>query len=130
MLIDRVASGDINAEKLKKEVEDLNKIMNASFEKEKLPINVYCSSCYEKQDEHKVVFKMISSQNNLNIMPDMISSSGYYQLENERDSCRVEYFQECEFKSGLLKSIYINNAKKQAIKFLYVFKRYLEGACH
>ncbi len=82
-----------------------------------------------KRDEGKVVFEMISSKNNLSIIPDVISSAGYYQIKNEKDSCRVEYFQECKLKPGLLKNTYINKAKKEAIKFLQEFKEYIERNC-
>jgi hypothetical protein len=82
-----------------------------------------------KRDEGKVVFEMISSKNNLSIIPDVIYSAGYYQIKNEKDSYRVEYFQECQLKPGLLKSTYINKAKKEAIKFLQEFKEYIEKTC-
>jgi len=82
-----------------------------------------------KQDEGKVVFEMISSKNNLNIMPDVLTSSGYYQVKPEKDCHRVEYFQECRLKPGILKSTYINQAKKGAIKFLREFKEYIERTC-
>jgi len=79
--------------------------------------------------EYKVVFKMISNRNNLNIMPKMLSSTGYYQVRPEKEGCRVEYFQECKLKSGFLKDIYINKAKKEAIIFLHEFKEYIEKTC-
>jgi len=82
-----------------------------------------------KRDAGKVVFEMISSKNNLSIIPDVISSAGYYQIKNEKDSYRVEYFQECKLKPGLLKDTYINKAKKEAIKFLQVFKKYISKTC-
>jgi hypothetical protein len=78
------------------------------------------------QDEHKVFFTMISYRNNLNILPQMLSSTGYYQLRPENDGCLVEYFQECKLTPGLLNDNYIIEAKKEAIKFLQVFKEYLE----
>ena len=81
------------------------------------------------RDEGKVVFEMISSKNSLSIMPDVISSAGYYQIKNEKDSCLVEYFQECKLKPELLKGTYINKAKKEAIKFLQEFKEYIERTC-
>jgi len=82
-----------------------------------------------KRDEHKIVFEMISNRNNLNIIPEMLSSTGYYQIRPEKEGCRVEYFQECKLKPGLLKNIYINKAEKEAIKFWGVFKEYIERTC-
>ncbi len=79
--------------------------------------------------EHKVVFKMISNRNNLNIIPKMLSSTGYYQIKQEKEGYQVEYFQECKLKPGFLKDTYINNAKKEAIKFLLEFKEYVEKTC-
>jgi len=82
-----------------------------------------------KQDEQKIVFEMLSSKNNLKIMPEVISSTGYYQIIKEKDRCRVEYFQECLLKPGFFKSAYINEAKQEAIKFLHEFKKYIERKC-
>jgi len=82
-----------------------------------------------KRDEGKVVFEMISSKNNLNIMPEVLSSTGYYQVKPEKEGHQVEYFQECELKPGILKNTYINQAKKEAIKFLREFKDYIERTC-
>jgi len=45
-----------------------------------------------KRDEQKVVFEMLSSQNNLTIMPKLLSSTGYYQIKPEKEGYRVEYF--------------------------------------
>ena len=82
-----------------------------------------------KQDEQKVVFEMISSKNNINIMPKMLFSTGYYQIRPEKEGYLVEYFQECKLTPGLLKDTYINKAKKEAIKFLREFKEYIERTC-
>lgn len=81
------------------------------------------------RDEHKVVFKMISNRNNLNIVPKMLFSTGYYQIRPEKEGCRVEYFQECKLMPGLLKDMYINKAKNEAIKFLREFKEYINKTC-
>ncbi len=78
-----------------------------------------------KRDKNKIIFEMISSNNNLNIVPEVLSSSGYYLIRAEKDGCRVEYFQECRLNRGLLKNIYINRAKKEAVKFLKVFENFL-----
>ena len=82
-----------------------------------------------KQNEGNVIFEMISSKNNLNIIPDVLSSTGYYQVKPEKECHRVEYFQECKLKPGILKNTYINQAKKGAIKFLREFKEYIERTC-
>ena len=81
------------------------------------------------RNEGKVVFEMISSKNNLSIIPEVLSSTGYYQVKPEKECHRVEYFQECKLKPGILKNTYINQAKKGAIKFLREFKEYIERTC-
>ena len=81
------------------------------------------------RDEQKVVFEMISSKNNVSFMPQLLSSSGYYQITPEKEGYKVEYFQECKLKTGLLKDAYISQAKKEAIKFLREFKEYIERTC-
>jgi hypothetical protein len=83
-----------------------------------------------KRDEQKVVFEMISSQNNLAIMPQVLSSSGYYQIQPENTGYRIKYFQMCRLKTGLLKDAYINQAKHEAIKFLHEFNEYIEKTCY
>ena len=81
------------------------------------------------RDEQKVVFEMISSENNVSFMPQLDSSSGYYQIKPEKEGYQVEYFQACKLKTGLLKDAYISQAKKEAIKFLREFKEYIERTC-
>ncbi len=80
-------------------------------------------------DEHKIVFEMLTSKNNLKIMPELLSSTGYYHVLQENDCCRVEYFQECRLKSGLFKHAYITEAKQEAMEFLHAFKTYIERKC-
>ena len=82
-----------------------------------------------KRDKGRVVFEMVSNKNNIAILPEVLSSIGYYQIKSETNGFRVEYYQECKLKSGLLKNAYINQAKKEAIKFLALFKKYVEKIC-
>lgn len=82
-----------------------------------------------KKKEGKVVFEMISNKNRIAIMPEVVSSKGYYHIKPERDGFRLEYFQECKLKPGLLKNTYISKVKKEAIKFLNLFKGYIERTC-
>lgn len=82
-----------------------------------------------KRDEATVLFEMRSNNNNLKIMPKIISSTGYYKVKHENDGSFVEYFQECKLKAGVLESRYINTAKKEAIKFIKEFEKYLEKVC-
>ena len=81
------------------------------------------------RDKHELVFEMISSENNLKIMPDMLSSSGYYRISPEEKGYRLEYFQECSLDTDLLKDSYIKTVKKKAIEFLHDFREYVEKTC-
>jgi hypothetical protein len=82
-----------------------------------------------QRDEHKIVFEMLSSENNLKMMPELLSSTGYYHILQGNDHCRVEYFQECRLKAGLFMHAYIKEAKQEAMRFLHAFKTYVEWKC-
>ena len=82
-----------------------------------------------KRDEKKVFFEMMSNKNNINIMPKMLSSTGYYHIKLEKEGYRLEYFQECKLTPGLLRDAYIHRAKKEAITFLHGFNEYVERTC-
>ena len=82
-----------------------------------------------KRDEKKVFFEMMSNKNNINIIPKMLSSTGYYHIKLEKEGYRVEYFQECKLTPGLLRDAYIHRAKKEAITFLHGFNEYVERTC-
>ena len=82
-----------------------------------------------KRDEKKVLFEMMSNENNINIIPKMLSSTGYYQIKPEKEGYQVEYFQECKLKPGFLEDAYISKAKKEAIRFMAVFKEYVKRTC-
>ncbi|MBN1550971.1 hypothetical protein JW979_05865 [bacterium] len=83
-----------------------------------------------KPDENKIVFEMISSENSLKIIPKVRSSTGYYQITEEKKGCRLEYFQECLLEPGYFKSAYIHEVKQDAIAFLHDFKNYIERKCN
>jgi len=80
-------------------------------------------------EEQKVIFEMISSENNISLMPQLLSSSGYYQIKREQVGYQVEYFQECTVKPGPLKNSYIAMAREKAHEFLSELKKYIEETC-
>ena len=82
-----------------------------------------------KFEEQKIVFKMISNKQNTNLIPKVLSSSGYYRIKRESTGYEIEYFQECKIKSTFLKKLYFNKAKKESIKFLLELKEYLKKTC-
>ena len=62
-------------------------------------------------------------------MPEVLSSSGYYQIKPAKEGYRAVYFQECKLKPSFLKDTYIKKAKKEPIRFLLKFKEYVERTC-
>ena len=83
-----------------------------------------------KRKDNKIVFELISSKNNINLVPEMHASTGYYKISTAQNGCRVEYYQECTLKSGILKSAYISKMLKEAIVFLKVLKQYVSETCN
>ena len=80
-------------------------------------------------DKRKVAFEMLSNKSNIRWIPKLISSTGHYQITSTKNGSLVEYFQECELEHGALQSIYIREAKKEAIQFLKIFEKYLSNNC-
>ena len=81
------------------------------------------------RDSQELVFEMISSENNLRIIPEMLSSKGYYRVNPDDEGYRLEYFQECRLNPDDIKDSYIKTVKKEAIEFLHEFREYVEKTC-
>jgi len=81
------------------------------------------------KDKQKVDFCLLSSENNLGIMPRIISSSGYYKVINREGYLIMEYYQECELASASLTEYYLEQMKKEAINFIHRFSEYAEEHC-
>jgi hypothetical protein len=62
-------------------------------------------------------------------MPQLISSSGYYQIIQKNKYLILEYFQQCEITKELITNIYLNKVKKEAINFLNRFYEYARNFC-
>ena len=82
------------------------------------------------EENQRVDFTLISSENNLAIMPRMISSSGFYQIKQQGEYCIVEYYQQCQLTEELITKLYLNRAKKEAIKFMLKFLKYADTFCN
>jgi hypothetical protein len=82
-----------------------------------------------KEEEQKVVFEMLTSKNNMRIIPQVLSSRGYYRISREGEEYLLEYFQECRLRGGILRGWYIERAKSEAVGFLEEFKDYVESTC-
>jgi len=80
--------------------------------------------------KYKVDFIMIANNNNLSMIPEMVSSSGYYQIKPEEDRCQILYYQACTLTPGILLDVYMNAGKEAAIEFLQEFKEYIEKNCN
>ena len=50
-------------------------------------------------------------ENDLTIIPEVVSSTGYYQVIEGKDHRQVQYFKECILESGFFKRAYINEAR-------------------
>ena len=81
------------------------------------------------QKKLRVDFTLINNSNKSSILPDIISSKGFYQIKKVNESILVKYYQECELTKSFISDIYINQGKKEAIKFLYTFSKYTNTIC-
>jgi hypothetical protein len=82
------------------------------------------------EENQRVDFTLVSSENNLSIMPRMTSSKGFYQIKQQGEYCIVEYYQQCQLREGLITKLYLDSAKKEAIKFLHRFFKYADAFCN
>ena len=82
------------------------------------------------EENQRVDFTLVSSENNLSIMPRMISSKGFYQIKQQGEYSIVEYYQQCQLREGLITKLYLDSAKKEAIKFLHRFFKYADSFCN
>jgi len=82
------------------------------------------------EEDQRVDFTLMSSENNQTIMPRMISSSGFYQIKQEEEYIIVEYYQQCLLTEELITKLYINKTKEEAIKFIHRFSEYAGAFCH
>ncbi len=81
------------------------------------------------QDKRKIVFEMLSSETNIGWVPQIIYSSGYYQITSIDNGSLVDYYQECGLEHGALQDMYIRKVKKEAIQFLKTFEHFLSNNC-
>jgi len=77
----------------------------------------------------RVDFEMTASENNLGMLPELLASTGYYQLAKETQGYRLEYFQECSISDGAFSARYLKHARKTAIRFLEEFRQYVMTTC-
>lgn len=82
------------------------------------------------EENQRVDFTLMSSENNQTIMPRMISSSGFYQIKQQQEYLVVEYYQQCLLTEELITKFYINKAKEEAIKFIRRFSEYAGVYCN
>jgi hypothetical protein len=80
-------------------------------------------------DRQELVFEMISSENNIKIMPELRSSSGYYRISPAEEDYRMEYFQTCSLVPVFMNDLYLRRIKEEAIEFMQVFREYIIQNC-
>ncbi len=81
--------------------------------------------------ENKTVeFNLLSSINNSSLMPEITSSSGFFKLRSEEEYYIMEYYQECVLTEKMLTKLYINQAQKEAIKFMHKLSGYAKTICN
>ncbi len=80
-------------------------------------------------ENQRVDFTLVSSENNRTIMPRMISSSGFYQFEQQGEYFIVKYYQQCQITEESITNLYLNRVEKEAIKFMHKFYEYASTFC-
>jgi hypothetical protein len=83
-----------------------------------------------KKEERKVTFEMISGRQDIKLIPEVLSSSGYYEIMPEKDGYQVVYFHQDRLSPSFCREIYVYLAKKEAVKFIQGLKTYVERKCH
>ncbi len=78
---------------------------------------------------NKVDFELVSSINNSSLIPQMTSSSGYYQIISTDNGLKVKYYQECTLSKSVFTNLYINRVKNEAIEFMYWLQKYAISVC-
>jgi len=82
------------------------------------------------EENQRVEFTLVSSENNQTIMPRMISSSGFYQVKQQGEYFIVEFYQQCQATEKSITKLYLNRMKKEAIKFMHEFSEYASTCCN
>ena len=82
------------------------------------------------EENQRVEFTLVSSENNQTIMPRMISSSGFYQVKQQGEYFIVEFYQQCQPTEKSITKLYISRMKKEAIKFMHEFSEYASSCCN
>ena len=81
------------------------------------------------REKQRVDFNLVSSENNLAIIPRLCSSSGFYQVKEEGEEVSVEYYQQCQLERSSLDRAYLNRVKQEAVIFLKAFSEYAQVHC-
>jgi hypothetical protein len=82
------------------------------------------------REKQRVDFTLVSSKNNLVLIPMLISSSGYFQIKQDKDFAIVEYYQECRITEKAITKLYASRMKNEAVKFINLFAVYASENCN
>ncbi len=83
-----------------------------------------------KKEKLKVTFEMIAGNQDIKLIPQVLSSSGYYEIIPEKDGYQVVYLHQDRLSPSFSRDIYLYLAKKEAVKFLQGLKNYIERECY
>jgi hypothetical protein len=81
------------------------------------------------RDSLELAFEMIKSENNLGMVPEMLSSRGHYRIGPDDEGHRLEYFQECKLNPGDVTASYIKTVEEETMEFLNEFWQYINRTC-
>lgn len=81
------------------------------------------------KEESRIEFSLLTETSSPGLIPEVKSSGGYYQLIPGDTGCIVHYFQECELEEGIMTEKYIKEAKKEALEFLRMFRKFVDERC-
>lgn len=75
-------------------------------------------------ENDRVLFKLIAFEHNIGIVPEVVSSSGYYKISKEEDCNEASYFQK-DILDKALSGMHLNMVKKETKEFLYSLRDYV-----
>jgi hypothetical protein len=81
------------------------------------------------REKQRLDFTLVSSANNQVIMPEMIASSGFYNVKKQGEDLIVEYYQQCQLTKSLITNLYLKILRNEAIHFIENLSEYSNANC-
>ncbi|OFY64001.1 MAG: hypothetical protein A2V64_12380 [Bacteroidetes bacterium RBG_13_43_22] len=79
--------------------------------------------------KQRLDFTLVSSENNQGTMPEMIASSGFYNVKRQGEDLIVEYYQLCQLTKSLITNLYLKILRNEAINFIEKLSEYSNENC-